>query len=112
MEKVYRDFTGMGVNAIKNEGKKMVIDYLKEVLNERFDTVKQIGTGELAVIIGYVRDEDGWQQEVPLVVKTISKPFYSKTEGLTREVRQFDIFEEANAYEKEQKIKADKKKEG
>ena len=110
MEKICKDFTGMKVSAIKNEVRAMLVADFMEFLSQKYETVAQVSNTEVAVVLGTITDEDGFTQDVVGGVKASAKSFYDKKDGLKREVHKFDIFDEAEAYDKEMKAKAAKRK--
>lgn len=115
MEQIDRDFTGMATNAIYKEVRKMLTEDFLEFLGKKYKKVARISNTEVAVVLGFVNDEDGFPQDVCAVCKAQSKPFYSKKtdengEDLKREVVQFNIDDMVDDYVKEQKAKAAKRK--
>lgn len=110
MEKILKDFTGKKISLIKKEAREMLVaDFLK-FLSQKYETVMQVGAGEVGVVVGTIKDEDGFEQDVVVTAKAIAKPFYDKSENLKREVCQYDIFKEAREFNEEQEIKKSKRK--
>lgn len=110
MEKILKDFSGMKVSAIKAAAREMLVSDFLEFLSAKYETVAKVGSAEVAVVVGTVKDEDGFEQDVVVTAKATAKSFYDKSDNLKREVRKFDIFEAADEYKLEEKAKAAKRK--
>lgn len=110
MEKVSKDFTGMSTSAIYKEVRQMLSDDFLEYLSQKYERAARISNTEVAVVVGTFVDEDGFTQDVCGVCKASSKPFYSKSEDLKREVKKFDIDDEVEAFNADVKAKEAKKK--
>ena len=110
MDKILRDFSGMKVSAIKTAAREMLVEDFMEFLSMKYETVAKVGPSEVAVVVGTVKDADGFEQDVIVTAKATAKSFYDKTSDVKREVHKFNIYDEAEAYEMEEKAKAAKKK--
>lgn len=105
-----KDFTGMKVTEIRKEVRKTLTQELMEFLSQKYTTVA-ISEQEIGVVVGTLVDEDGFTQEIPATVKIISKSWYDKpkTSDKGRDVKRFDMYEEAEAFKQEQEMKKQKK---
>lgn len=100
--------------AMRNKIRVDMTDVLKEFLEEKFEDtegdVLQVGTNEIAVCVAIAEDADGFPCDVNMVVRAETKPHLNSVGAKGREVKAYDRFEEAEAYEDELKAKAAKKK--
>lgn len=100
-EKVYRDFTGMKKSAVKTAVREMLMADFKEFLEAKYTKSAKIAAGEMAVVLGHWVDEDGFDHEVPAVVKAIAKSFYDSVGEKERVTEPFIVEDEADAYKAE-----------
>jgi hypothetical protein len=110
MEKISRDFTGMKTSAIYKEVRQMLSEDVLEYFSQKYERAARISNTEIAVVVGTFIDEDGFTQDVCGILKAQSKPFYSKTENVKREVQKFDIDDAIEEYEMDIAVKEKNRK--
>lgn len=98
MDKVYRDFTGMKVSQVKTAVREMLMADFAEFLAQKYAKTGQVGAAEMAVVVGHFTDEDGFDHEVPAVVKATAKPFYDSVGSKGRVTEQYVLEDEVEAY--------------
>lgn len=97
-EKIYRDFTGMKKSAVKAAVREMLMEDFKEFLAAKYTKFGKVAAGEMAVVVGHWTDEDGFDHEVPAVVKAIAKPFYDSVGEKERVTEQYVVEDQVDAY--------------
>lgn len=107
MAKIYG---GKNVTAIKAEMRKDTFNFLLEKAKEEYgeDCVSVVGTNEIAVAIGVIKDKDGFEQEVCVTIKPTVKEWEDRTTAKKIFV-QYDRLDEAEMYEMSVKEKEEEK---
>lgn len=100
-EKTYVDFTGKKISQVKAAVREMLMNDFIEFLSEKYTKTGKVSSNEIAVIVGHWVDEDGFDHEVPGVVKATAKPFYDSVGEKGRVTEQYFIENEIKAYEDE-----------
>lgn len=101
----------MKISAIKNDARETLVNEILEFLNEKYETVMKVASNEIGVVVGTFTDEDGFSHDIVDTVKVTTKSWYSKETG-GRDVKEYDLFDEADNYAKEVEDKKNKKKKG
>lgn len=107
-EKLVIDFTGMSTSQVYKDVRKRLTEDFLEYMSQKYEKVVRLSNTEVAVVLGFINDEDGFPHDVCGVCKAQSKPYYNKTTDekgneLKREVREFNIDDELEAAELEAK---------
>ena len=107
-EKLVIDFTGMSTSQVYKEVRKRLTEDFLEYMSQKYEKAVRLSNTEIAVVLGFINDEDGFPHDVCGICRAQSKPYYSKTTDdkgneLKREVREFNIGDELEAAELEAK---------
>lgn len=97
-------------NQIRSDMTNLLFEFLKSKFEDEEGDVLQVGTNEIAVCVAVATDKDGFSHDVNMVIKAEAKPHLDSVGAKGREVKAYDRFEEAEAYEDELKAKAAKRK--
>ena len=100
-EKIFIDFTGKKISQVKAAVRETLMNDFIEFLSAKYTKVGKVSANEIAVILGHWKDEDGFDHEVPAVVKATAKPFYDSIGEKGRETNQYIIEDEIKAYNDE-----------
>ena len=113
------DFTGLKISQVKAKVREQMMADFMEFLKAKYDaveakdngngyyegTIGQVGTNEIALVVGEWTDDDGYSHEVPVVIKATAKPFYDSIGTKGRITEPYNVADEVQAYEEEQKAK-------
>lgn len=98
-EKTVIDFTGMSTSQVYKEVRKRLTEDFLEFMSQKYERAARLSNTKIAVVLGFINDEDGFPHDVCGICEAHSKPYYSKTtddkgNDLKREVREFNIDDE------------------
>ena len=98
-EKTVIDFTGMSTSQVYKEVRKRLTEDFLEFMSQKYERAARLSNTKIAVVLGFINDEDGFPHDVCGICKAQSKPYYSKTtddkgNDLKREVKEFNIDDE------------------
>lgn len=95
------------ISAIQKDLRTSITAELVEFLKSKYDTVEMVGSNKIAIVAATYTDADGFVMDIPVVVQPTVKSWYDKaaTSEKGRDVKAYDIFEEAEAYKDEKKDK-------
>jgi hypothetical protein len=101
-EKTVIDFTGMSTSQVYKEVRKRLTEDILEFMAQKYERAVRLSNTEVAVLLGFINDEDGFPHDVCGICKAQSKPYYSKDtddkgNALKREVKEFNIDDELDA---------------
>ena len=98
VEKVLPDYTGMKVSQVKTAVRAQIMADFFEFLQKKYNTYGQIAEGEIALYAATFTDKDGWEHDVPAVIKVTAKPFYDSVGEKGRETKPYDVEEEIRLF--------------
>ncbi len=110
------DFTNeKKVSVIKNQARQAVLNDLYDFLKERYERVGKVESNQVALVVGVACDDDGYSQDVVVVLNATTKPWYdreinSKGVKLERPVSRYIFDEEVERYNLDNKAKDAPKK--
>ena len=110
------DFTNeKKVSVIKAQARQAVLNDLYDFLKERYERVGKVGSNQVALVVGVAKDDDGYEQDVIVVLDATTKSWYDrkvndKGEPLARPVSRYIFDEEIEKYNLDNKAKDAPKK--
>ena len=92
-EKTVIDFTGMSTSQVYKEVRRRLTEDILEFMAQKYERAVRLSNTEVAVLLGFINDEDGFPHDVCGICKAQSKPYYSKDtddkgNALKREVKE------------------------
>ena len=68
------DFTNeKKVSVIKNQARQAVLNDLYDFLKERYERVGKVESNQVALVVGVAKDDDGYSQDVVVVLNATTK---------------------------------------
>jgi len=91
----------MKISAIEKDLRNSMVAELTEFLKSKYETVVMVGSNKIGVVAATYIDEDGFPQDITVVVQPTVKKWYDKekTSEKGRDVKAYDLYGEAEAYE-------------
>lgn len=101
-EKTVIDFTGMSTSQVYKKVRQLLTEDFLEYMSQKYERAVRLSNTEVAVVLGFINDEDGFPHDVCGICKAQSKAYYSKDtddkgNALKREVKEFNIDDELDA---------------
>lgn len=102
-EKVYLDLTSIEKKSqVQDKVQEEFFNALREFLESRYTEVRQVGNADLGVVVGSAKDDDGFTNDVVVVVHGTVKHWYDQKrtyKGEEKDIPRYDLEESAEEYE-------------
>jgi hypothetical protein len=107
-----RDYRELNISGTKKAVREDITQEILEFLQSKYDVAVKVESNVIAIYAGIGKDPDGFEVDVPALIKVSCPSFYDKepTSANGRTIVKYDVEEEARVYEDTVKAKAAKKK--